>query len=298
MIEAVADCGELFKLCARRVGAQIVNGCQRDVERSRRIDAVEIEDRDRNTRFDDAPDGVWIVCTERRGREAHKLACGRDVVERACARAITEVGEVAREQVSGEVAKACGQARRVRVELAPEMRGTVERVVGLEDDVVPKLALEADVCLITFGNAQSRIKPAREVRLHCAELTNNRTINIKRLRKSKIRGDESAALLVCERATSRRIEQGIRVEEDARLTEREIVNCAEQNSIEEDACTEPHDGAARAERIVGERKTRREVVVVMQDRFALITQAETEHHVRAHAPLILRECGGVKISLG
>src|SRR5207237_828487 len=140
MIETVADCGELFKLCARWVGAQIVDGGERHIERGRRVDAVEIEDANGHARLDDAHNGVRIGGIERRDGKAHKLACGRNVVERARARVVAEVGEVAREQIRSKIVEARWNARSIRVELAPEMRGAIKRVVGLKDEAVHKLA--------------------------------------------------------------------------------------------------------------------------------------------------------------
>ena len=60
MIETVADGSELLNVRLRRVGAERVQGIKRDVERGRRTDAVEIEDGDGHTEFENASDGIRI----------------------------------------------------------------------------------------------------------------------------------------------------------------------------------------------------------------------------------------------
>lgn len=42
------------------------------------------------------------------------------------------------------------------------MEAAAESIVGLEDEAARQLALDADVGLVTFGDAQIRIEPARE----------------------------------------------------------------------------------------------------------------------------------------
>lgn len=102
-------------------------------------------------------------------------------------------------------------------------------------------------------------------------------------------GDEGAALRVGEGAAGRRVGERVGVEEEALPAEREVVDGAEQDAVVEDARAEADDRVARAERIVGEREARGEVVTVADDCLVLVAQPEGEDEVGARAPLLLRK---------
>lgn len=81
------------------------------------------------------------------------------------------------------------------------------------------------------------------------------------------------------------------------MTEREVVNRAEQRAVEEDTRARAQDGLACAERIVSDGEAGREVGTVAQDRLALVAQPGAQHEIRPDAPFVLREAGGVEIAL-
>jgi hypothetical protein len=95
------------------------------------------------------------------------------------------------------------------------VEAAVEGVVGLDDEAAPQLALEAEVGLVAFGDAERRVEAAREVGAARAELADERRGGREGFGEAQVRGDERAAL-------GRR--QVVRVELDDALAEREVVN--------------------------------------------------------------------------
>jgi hypothetical protein len=219
------------------------------------------------------------------------------VVERARARRVAEVGEVAREEVGGEISVAAREARGVRVELAPEMQAAIEGVVHFDDEAACEFALEADVGLIAFGDAQGWIEAAREVRLERRELFDDGRIYGEHVRETEVRGDESATLRRGQQFSCDRIAERVGIEEDAPRAEREIVQSTKQGAVEEEPRAEADDGLARVKRIVGERGARGEVVSIPDDRLPLVAQAVRDGEVLSCVPLGLREESGVDVPL-
>ena len=160
----------MFDLAARRVRAQFVERGESGFECAARTESVEIKDGDGNAKLDDARDGIRVRHTCGCKSEAHEFTGRLRVVERTRAVGGAKVGEVAREQVGGEIFVAVRETRRVRVELAPEMYAAIERIVRLEDEAAREFALETDVHLIAFRDTQLGVEAAREVCPEHAEL--------------------------------------------------------------------------------------------------------------------------------
>ena len=178
------------------------------------------------------------------------------------------------------------------------MQTTIPGIVRFQDKAATDLALETEVGLITFRNAQARIQTARESGIEHAELFDQRRIDGERLGKLKIRGDECAALGVAHQLARGRIDQRVRVKEKLLRAQREIVNRAQQRAVIKNSRAAANYRLAGLERIVRESNARPEVVPIVHDAFVFITYSIAQHQIRFYPPLVLRKNSDVGIVLG
>ncbi len=91
--------------------------------------------------------------------------------------------------------------------------------------------------------------------------------------------------------------EGVGVEFEELLAEREVVHCAQQDPVVEDARADAEDGLAGAEGVVCEGEAGGEVVAVAEDGFAFVAEAVAQDEVGAQAPFVVDEEAGVGVPL-
>src|SRR4051794_4347650 len=101
-----------------------------------------------------------------------------------------------------------------------------------------QLALEAEVGLVAFRNTDRRIEATRERGVERTQLSDQRRISAKHLRKANVRRDKSAALGRRQGPSRRGVDQIVGIEETLLLAQRKIVYRSQQCAIVEDAAAE------------------------------------------------------------
>src|ERR1700752_4778771 len=109
--------------------------------------------------------------------------------------------------------------------------------VCLDRVAVAQVALDSCIELVTLRNSQGRIETTRKIRVQHAKLADQLRLAVQLLRKAEMLGDKHTSLIGSHELACRRIAQLIRVEEELLFTKREVVDGAQQWSIEEDAAT-------------------------------------------------------------